>query len=235
IVQLSDVHIGMFVDEPELRAAEHFVARARPDLIVLTGDLIDNDGRLAYKLGRFVRRLAPLAREGIVAISGNHDFYSGIDETVDALEGGGARVLRNRGVVIGERGAGFALLGVDDVRAPRFVPGGGPDLDAALASLPAVGGRVSGASELPRILLCHNPVYFEKAAGRVALQLSGHTHGGQINPFVRPADWVLKNGWVAGSYHLQGSHLYVNRGFGTAGLPARIGAPPEITRIVLTV
>src|SRR5690606_15611090 len=112
--------------------------------------------------------------------------------------------------------------------------GGGPDLDAELATLPAVGGRLSGASDLPRILLCHHPVYFQKAAGRVALQPPGHPHGGQVHPLVRPGDWVLKNGWVAGSYHLRNSQLYVSRGFGTAGPPARIGAPPEITRIVLT-
>jgi hypothetical protein len=66
------------------------------------------------------------------------------------------------------------------------------------------------------------------------LQLSGHTHGGQINPVLSPAEWVLKHGWVAGLYEQGGSRLYVNRGFGTAGPPARIGAQPEVTRIVLT-
>jgi predicted MPP superfamily phosphohydrolase len=83
------------------------------------------------------------------------------------------------------------------------------------------------------VLLCHNPVYFPDAAGQVALQLSGHTHGGQVNPGVRPADWVLPHGYVAGLYQRDGSRLYVNRGFGTAGPPARVGAPPELTRIVL--
>jgi predicted MPP superfamily phosphohydrolase len=82
--------------------------------------------------------------------------------------------------------------------------------------------------------LCHNPAYFEAAAGQVALQLSGHTHGGQFNPGIRPADWVFRHGWVAGRYESSGSQLYVNRGFGTAGPPVRLGAPPEVTRIVLT-
>jgi predicted MPP superfamily phosphohydrolase len=76
-------------------------------------------------------------------------------------------------------------------------------------------------------------VYFPEAAGQIALQLSGHTHGGQVNPFIRPADWVLPYGYVAGLYERSGSRLYVNRGFGTAGPPARLGAPPEVTRIVL--
>jgi hypothetical protein len=84
------------------------------------------------------------------------------------------------------------------------------------------------------VLLCHNPVYFPEAAGQVALQLSGHTHGGQVNLLVRPADWVLPHGYVAGLYQRKSSQLYINRGFGTVGPPARIGSPPEVSRIVLT-
>jgi uncharacterized protein len=233
IVQLSDIHIGQFVGEPELAAAEDLIRKARPDLIVLTGDLLDHDPRLAHRLGRFARRVGPLAREGVVAISGNHDFFAGIEPTVAALEAGGATVLRNRGRVIGDGAAGFALLGVDDVWAARAGRGGGPDLKRSIRSLPLLGGKVAAARDLPRVLLCHNPVFFEESAGQVALQLSGHTHGGQVNFVVRPADWVLKNGWVAGSYDRNGSRLYINRGFGTVGPPARLGAPPEITRIVL--
>src|SRR5690606_2267078 len=78
IVQLSDIHIGQFVGEPELRAAETLVRQAAPDLIVLTGDLLDHDPRFAEHLGRFVRRLEPLARHGVCVVSGNHDFYAGI-------------------------------------------------------------------------------------------------------------------------------------------------------------
>jgi len=231
IVQLSDIHIGSFVGDAELNAGFEFVRRAKPDLVVLTGDLLDHDARLAERLGRFVRRLVPLAREGVVAITGNHDYYAGVEPTVAALRAAGARVLRNDGYVIG--GAqGFALLGVDDVRAYRFEVNGGPDLGRAIGSLPLVDGR-HAARDLPRVLLCHNPSYFEDAAGQVELQLSGHTHGGQVNVIVRPAEVFLKNGWVAGRYERSGSQLYVNRGFGTAGPPARIGAPPEITRAVL--
>lgn len=235
IVQLSDIHIGQFVGEAELAAAEELVARARPDLIVMTGDLIDHDVRRAGELGRFAQRLKPLARDGVVAITGNHDFYAGVEPTVAALERGGATVLRNRGIVIGERDAGFALLGVDDVWAARRSRGGGPDLERAVESLPELSGSALAARSMPRVLLCHNPTYFEHAAGKVGLQLSGHTHGGQVNLVVRPADLVLKNGWVAGRYTRDGSQLYINRGFGTVGPPARIGAPPEITRVVLTV
>lgn len=232
IVQLSDIHVGQFVGSAELAAAEDLVRQARADLIVLTGDLIDHDPRYAETLGQFTRRLLPLAREGVVAISGNHDFYAGIDPVVSALRRAGADVLRNRGRIIGDARTGFALIGVDDVWARRM--GGGPDLEAAVRSLSASSGSSTAAHDLPRVLLCHNPSFFEEAAGKVGLQLSGHTHGGQFNLLVRPADWVLKNGWVAGHYQHRGSRLYVNRGFGTAGPPARVGAPPEITRIVLT-
>ncbi len=234
IVQLSDLHLGQFVGPPELRRAEALVRKARPDLIVLTGDLLDHDARYAELLGHFVRRLVPLAREGVSVCSGNHDFYAGIVPIVRALEAAGARVLRNQGVVIGGAGAGFSLLGVEDVYAHRFSPELGPDLSRAIASLPALGGRVSPARDLPRILLSHNPVFFEQAQGQVALQLSGHTHGGQFNPLVRPAEWLLPHGWIAGMYSESGSKLYVNRGFGTAGPPARLGAPPEVSRFVLT-
>ncbi|WP_437599176.1 metallophosphoesterase [Sorangium sp. So ce590] len=224
IVQLSDIHLGLFVGEPEMRAAEDLVRKARGDLVVMTGDLIDFNPTYAEHLGRLTRRLGPLAREGVAAIPGNHDHFAGIDAALDALERGGARVLSNRGSVVGGVGGAFALLGVDDVWARGRVPGGGPDLGRALADVPR---------DLPRVLLCHNPVFFPDASGEVALQLSGHTHGGQVNPLVRPADLVLPHGYVAGLYQRGSAHLYINRGFGTAGPPARIGAPPEVSRIVL--
>jgi predicted MPP superfamily phosphohydrolase len=232
IAQLSDVHIGVYVGEPELNVAEALLRRAKADLIVLTGDLLDNDPRLAPQLGRFVRRLPGLAREGVVAISGNHDYFAGVEAMAAAVTGGGGRMLRNDALLVGDASARFALLGVDDVWARR--DGAGPDLDRALAALPLLGGRVAPARDLPRILLCHNPSFFAEAAGRVALQLSGHTHGGQVNLGIRPADYLLPGGWVAGRYDQNGSALYVNRGFGTVGPPARVGAPPEVTRIILT-
>jgi uncharacterized protein len=233
IVQLSDVHIGAFTGAPELAAAEELVRNARPDLIVLTGDLLDNDARLAEQLARFVRRLSPLARHGVVAVSGNHDYFAGIEDMARAVRDGGGTILRNQGLVIGDAQAGFALLGVDDVWARRRRLGG-PDLARAVASLPRLGGQVARALDLPRVLLCHNPSFFSEAAGEVALQVSGHTHGGQVNFGVRPADYVLPGGWVAGRYDAKGSMLYVNRGFGTVGPPARLGAQPEVTRLVLT-
>ena len=243
VVQHSDIHLGLFGGERELRAAEDLVRRARPELVVLTGDLIDHDASYNDALGRLVHRLAALARDGVVAVPGNHDYYTGIGEVVSTLHRAGAVVLRNDGRVIEGASSGFALLGVDDPMASRFMRSGagrvsshpprppkppgpaGPDLESALAAVPA-------AADLPRVLLCHNPIFFP--AGRVALQLSGHTHGGQVNLVVRPADLLLGHPYVAGAYERAGTRLYVNRGFGTAGPPSRVGAPPEVTRIVLT-
>ena len=224
IVQLSDIHFGTFVGEPELRSAVEHVQRARPDLIVLTGDLVDHDPAYAPLLSLLVSRLTPLARDGVAAIPGNHDYYAGVETVLTSLRDGGATVLRNQGRVVGDRGGAFALLGVDDVWAPRNGFDQAPDLERAIAMVPP---------ELPRVLLCHNPVFFPEAADRVQLQLSGHTHGGQVNVGVRLADHVLPFGYVAGTYERGAAQLYVNRGFGTAGPPARIGAPPEITKLVL--
>jgi predicted MPP superfamily phosphohydrolase len=227
LAQLSDVHIGAFVQEPELRAAEALLRRARPDLIVLTGDLLDHDPAYAPMLGAFVRRLGALARDGVVAIPGNHDYYAGIDAVLGSLRAAGARILVNEGEVIGGSPArgepAFALLGVDDVWAPRE-GGRGPSLEAAIHGVPR---------DLPRVLLCHNPELFLEAAEHVDLQLSGHTHGGQINFIANSAELVFPHGYVRGHYRRGASQIYVNRGFGTAGPPSRIGSAPEVTRVVL--
>ena len=221
IVQLSDIHVGSFVGDGELRAAELLVREARPDLIVLTGDLLDHDAAYAPQLGRFVERLRPLARFGVAAIPGNHDHYAGVEAVEEALRRAGAHLMTNAGRLIGDRGGAFGLVGVDDLWARE---GRRPDLDRALSMVPP---------DAPKILLAHQPVFLEEAVGKVQLQLSGHTHGGQVSLGWNPAELVLPNGWVRGRYDVGESILYVNRGFGTAGPPTRLFSPPEVTKIVL--
>ncbi len=222
IVQISDIHFGVHARGDEVKVASALIHRARPDLVVVTGDLIDHDLAFTPYLGQLLARLRGAARHGIAVIPGNHDYYSGIDQVLATARRAGATVLLNEGRVIGDAGGAFALLGVDDLWMRR--EGGGPDLARAIAMVPR---------ELPRILLCHNPAFFPEAAPRVALQLSGHTHGGQVNVGLGLAELVLPYGYVAGRYERGDSQLYVNRGFGTAGPPARVGSAPEITRIVL--
>ncbi|MDB5219825.1 MAG: hypothetical protein JWO86_7752 [Myxococcaceae bacterium] len=223
IAQVSDVHVGAFVGDRELDEGFELVRKIRPDLVVATGDLVDFDS--GY-IGPLALRLAGAgARDGAYAILGNHDHYAGPAEIVDRLNAMKVRALCNESVRLrAGDGGGFALLGVDDIqgrsgRSPGFL---GPDLQRAGAGLDV---------DVPRILLAHQPRYFNEASGRVALQLSGHTHGGQINPGFRPAELFME--FVAGRYERDGSTLWVNRGFGVSGPPSRVGAPPEVTKIVL--
>lgn len=224
ITQVSDIHTGMFVGARELAEGLSRVAETKPDLVVATGDLVDYDGRYVGLMARALADLKSgrLARDGVYAILGNHDYYTGARAVRAGLRAVGVRVLVNEGLVVrADDGGGFALLGVADLFA-RHRGEEGPSLETAIAAVPP---------DAPRILLAHQPRYFDDAAGKVALQLSGHTHGGQINPGFRPADLVME--YVAGRYERAGSSLYVNRGFGVAGPPSRVGAPPEVTKIVL--
>ncbi len=218
IVQLSDIHVGPHVGAPELRAALALVRQARPDLIVLTGDLLDHDPTLAPVLGEFVTSLGELSRDGVAAVLGNHDHYADATRVRQTLIRAGAHCLHNDHRRIRD----FSLVGVDDPFG--YHNGGGPNLDAALEDAP---------SDLPRILLAHRPSFFEESHGRIQLQLSGHTHGGQLCYGYNPADFLMK--YVRGHYEEGESQLYVNRGFGTAIAPARLGSPPEVTKVVLTV
>ncbi|HZO16848.1 MAG TPA: metallophosphoesterase [Polyangiaceae bacterium] len=221
LVQLSDIHLGTFVGEREIGYSADLVAQAKPDLIVLTGDHVDHDERYMEMLGAMLRRLRDIAP--IAAVPGNHDYYAGIHAMTDVMQRAGVELLVNRSVKLGDRGGRIALCGVDDVWARRQYGGRGPDLKRALTDVP---------DDVARILLCHNPEFFPEAAERVDLQLSGHTHGGQFNPLVRPAELFLP--YIAGRYQRGDAQLYVNRGFGTAGPPARLGAAPEVTKIILT-
>jgi predicted MPP superfamily phosphohydrolase len=220
IAQISDIHTGTHVGERELDEGLSLVRRARPDLVVVTGDLVDFDATFAPFIGR---KLADLpARDGIFACLGNHDYYAGAESVVQALRAAGITPLVDEGRVLrASDGGGFALLGVDDVASKRYGRSG-PHLTRALSMVPP---------ELPRILLSHQPPTVDAWAGQVALQLSGHTHGGQINPGGRTVNFLFE--YVAGAYAVGATTLYVNRGFGTVGPPVRVGVPPEVTRIIL--
>jgi len=223
IVQLSDLHVGTFVGERELAAAISLVRDAKADVVVLTGDLLDHDVSYAPVLSRFARSLQGLARYGVFAVPGNHDHYAGAREVLRGLREADCKVLLNRHVRIGQPGAQLVLAGLDDVAGPRF-GSPGPLLDEAFAGAP---------DQLARVLLSHNPAFFPTSHKQSDLTLSGHTHGGQVTLFINPAELVLRHGLVRGLYTVEGSQLYVNRGFGTAGPPTRIGSPPEVTRLVL--
>jgi predicted MPP superfamily phosphohydrolase len=222
IVQLSDVHVGPTIGRPFI---EDLVARTnalQPDLIVITGDLVD--GTVAV-LRDAVAPLAGLkAKDGVFFVTGNHEYYSGVDEWLAHLPSLGIRVLRNERVTIGDGADAFDLAGVNDWSARGMGDGHAPDLPRALAGRDR--GRVL-------ILLAHQPKQIiEAAENDVDLQLSGHTHGGQMFPFglfVR-----LQQPYVAGFYRHGGTAIYVSRGTGYWGPPMRLGSPAEITQIELS-
>lgn len=224
IAQVSDIHVGLFVGERELEEGFARVREAKPDLVVATGDLVDYDPRFVPLMAASLAKLQ--ARDGVVAILGNHDHYTGPQAVLRGLGAAGVKTLVNDALHLrpGD-GGGFALLGVNDLTGGH---GGGrktngaPDVARAIAAAPP---------DRARILLAHQPNHFKYSAGQVALQLSGHTHGGQVNPGFSPASVIME--FVAGRYERNGTTLYVNRGFGVAGPPTRVGAPPEVTKIVL--
>jgi predicted MPP superfamily phosphohydrolase len=222
IVQLTDVHIGPTIGRNFL---EHVVERtnaAKPDAIVITGDLVD--GSVA-SLREHVEPLAKLAaRHGVYFVTGNHEYYSGVDEWLAELERLGVRPLRNERVSIGDRAASIELAGVDDSSARGTGPGRGPDYARALGSAPP---------DRELVLLAHQPSQIVHAArANVGLQLSGHTHGGQIWPF--GALVRLNQPYVAGLHrHNDRTQIYVSRGTGYWGPPMRLFCPAEITKIVL--
>jgi len=221
IVQISDLHIGSLLGR---RFAEAVCARVNgqdPDLVAVTGDLVDGGVR---QLADEVEPFAGLrARHGVFFVTGNHDHYSGARAWAAHAAALGMRVLRNERVAIEAEGAVFDLAGVDDHHGDFFGGEGGEDLEAALS------GR---DSERPVVLLAHDPSTFKRASHLgVDLQLSGHTHGGQIWPFGWFVRLVIP--FVAGRHRRGDAELYVSRGTGFWGPPMRLRAPAEITELVL--
>ena len=220
IVQISDIHIGPILDR---RFAEELVSRVNalaPDLIAVTGDLVDGSAtRLASEVAPFAGLRAP---HGVFFVTGNHDHLSGAGSWVEVVSRLGMRVLRNQRARIGTDAASFDLIGVDDHHG-HLIGGGAEDLDAALA------GR---DPDRAAVLLAHDPSTFRRARRRnIDLQLSGHTHGGQLWPFCYLVRLVIP--WVAGRYRDGRAQLYVSRGTGFWGPPMRLFAPAEITEITL--
>lgn len=222
IVQLTDIHASRLL--PQSWQAE-VVARTNllnPDLIVITGDLADGTPQARAE---DVKPLADLhARDGVLAIPGNHEYYADYVGWMPAYRALGLTMLENHHVLIQRDDATLAVAGVTDRQAVTFgLPG--PDLAAATQGIPA---------GTPIILLEHRPGDAPDNAKRgVALQLSGHTHGGQILGPHLLTQWA-NNGFVSGLYQIGPMTLYVSNGTGLwSGLAIRLGRPSEITQIIL--
>jgi len=218
IVQVSDLHLSSLMSRGRLERILALVREARPDLLVFTGDFTDEFGPYIDEL---VARLAELdAPLGKLAVTGNHEFYHDLLRSVALMEAAGFRVLRSESVRVGD---GLVVAGVDDW-AGRWL-GSAAFLDEGRALPPRNPTDVV-------ILLKHQPVVEPGSPGRFDLQLSGHTHGGQILPGILCVLPFYRH--VAGRYDLPGGAvLYVSRGAGTFGPPMRVLSPPEVTLILI--
>jgi predicted MPP superfamily phosphohydrolase len=219
IAHLSDLHLGLWTTPSEIFQALGLTRELEPDLVVITGDLIDHSPTYSQILVQHLNALdrVPL---GVFAIIGNHDIYTGADAITQALGEGGLVMLRNRHHSFLDQGLPLALIGVDDPGRQWTGSGGRLPLEKAAAGL---------SDDVFPILLAHRPTSFDQALNAgIPVTLCGHTHGGQ---FAIPGGPNLADGfyeYTHGLYRKAGSMIHVTSGLGAVGLPFRLGVPPEI-------
>ena len=217
IALASDIHLGPLNGAARMRRIVELINRLDADLVAIVGDLVDGS---VEHLGPSAAPLADLrSRHGTFFVTGNHEYFSGYEPWIEEVTRLGMRPLRNERLSLPE---GIDLAGVNDVTGQEY--GDGPDFDAALA------GRDPSRAV---VLLSHQPVQAHDAARHgVDLQLSGHTHGGQMVPFnliVRASGQPV----ISGLGEVDGMPVYVTNGAGFWGPPVRVGAPPDVTLVEL--
>lgn len=219
VVQITDIHIGSLLRGEWLRAVVEKTNALNPDVVALTGDLIDG---LPDTLGSEVEPLGELrAKHGVYGVTGNHEYYFQVQQWLPVFKKLGIDMLLNEHRVLSVQGGELIIAGITDPMAPRFGEEG-PDVRKALA----------GAPDTTSILLAHQP---RGAAANTAasIQLSGHTHGGHM-VFIQPIIASFNERFVNGLYDVNGMKLYVSPGTGLwGGFSSRVGVPSEITRIIL--
>lgn len=222
IVHLSDLHISRLFDASWTQQVVARTNTLNADLVVITGDLID--GTPAARLHDVAALGALTAAQGVIAIPGNHEYYFQESRWRRVFEQLGMRVLVNEHVIVNRNDTQLAIAGVSDEVAANY-NGSGPDLGKAVSGIPRA---------TPIVLLKHRPENARNsAAAGVAVQLSGHTHGGMILGLDQIARFA-NDGFISGMYRVGAMTLYVSNG--TAlwnGFPIRLGVPPEITELTL--
>ena len=222
IAQITDLHIGPTIKRDYLERVVDAVNDLEADMIAVTGDLVDGSVR---DLAHHTQPLARLtSRHGAFFVTGNHEYYSGVHAWIEEVQGLGLSVLMNEHVVLDHEGTSVLVAGVTDYSAGYFDQSHRSDPAAALNGAPSDVGV--------RLLLAHQPrSAFAAASAGFDLQLSGHTHGGQIFPWsylVR-----LQQPFIAGLHRVESLWVYISRGTGYWGPPKRLGAPSEITYLRL--
>jgi len=219
IVQISDVHLGLIVGERRLKAIIEKVKEANPHLLVSTGDLVDMETNNFTELMALFRTVNPSF--GKYAITGNHEFYAGLHKALSFTEKAGFKVLRDEAITI----PGIMnIAGINDPAGKAYGLNRDISEKELLTSLP---------NGLFTLLLKHRPDVDKNAIGLFDLQLSGHTHKGQIFPFRYITRLFFP--MYSGFFKLgNSSYLYASKGTGTWGPPVRFLTPPEVTIIYLT-
>jgi predicted MPP superfamily phosphohydrolase len=193
----------------------------RPDLVVLTGDYVWREQEAIFELTPILSGLN--ARHGVYSVLGNHDLWLDVETTETAFDEAGLPMLVNQGVQITEGKGSFYLAGMDDGWSGR------PDLNLTLEMAP---------TDDPIILLLHEPDLVNETSldPRIALQLSGHTHGGQVLIPGKPPIFTphLGKQYSQGLFRVNDTWLYTNRGLGVISVPLRFNCPPEVTLLTLT-
>jgi uncharacterized protein len=219
IVQLSDIHADRWMTSQRIQKVVDRVNQMHPDLVVLTGDFVTrNPQKFAPNLS-VLKSLTPMDKT--LAILGNHDAWTNPDLVQQTLEAAGIDVLANQVVTLDRGLQQLHIGGVDDVWAQR------DRLNEVLAALPTTGAA---------ILLAHEPDFADTSAatGRFDLQLSGHSHGGQIHiPLMKRVLPPLAYKYPLGQYQVGSMIQYTNRGLGSSGIPIRFNCRPEITIFTL--
>lgn len=218
IVQISDIHLGVVVGEGKLKRILDIVKKENPDLLVSTGDLVDGEMCNLTEVVGMLREIDP--PYGKFAVTGNHEFYAGLDRSLAFTEDAGFTILRSDASTVG----GFLnMAGVDDHETKRLNVSKNVTERELLSGLP---------QENFTLLLKHRPVLDKDALGLFDLQLSGHAHKGQIFPFslITRAMYPTDDGCLKLE---DGSYLCVSRGAGTWGPPIRFLAPPDVVVIEL--
>jgi hypothetical protein len=217
IVQLSDLHLDDYKTTGALARIVDRVNALEPDIVVFTGDLFDNVSSRSEGFCAELRRLS--AVHGVFAVTGNHEFFRGMDRFEDLAGRSGIRILRNEGVTVAGK---LQLFGWDDDTAERF-DSPRPPLSKVLASC---------RSDIPAVLLYHQPIHFEEAVSLgVDLQLSGHTHAGQIPPLDFLVWLLFKHPY--GLFSKEGAFIYTTAGTGYWGPPMRLFTSAEIVHFTL--
>ncbi len=216
---VSDIHLGPLTGAQHMSRIVSMINSVDADVVCIVGDMVD--GTVA-ELGRFAEPLRDIrSRQGAYFVTGNHEYYSGFQQWVDEVARLGVRPLRNERLEIRTRGGVFDLAGVNDA--------GGTEFDDAPDFARALGDR---DTTRPVVLMAHQPVMARDAARYgVDLQVSGHTHGGQMVPFNLQVK--LQQPVVSGYGEVDGVPVYVTNGAGFWGPPVRVGAPPQVTLVEL--